>query len=93
MFGRELGRNFEVGDFQVMLDERSAGFSVLSAPFDMRQIDPAMRAQKPCAVIGERTDDRRGEFAACIKELVRAADISLGLLHRRHVQEHQRRGK
>ena len=53
-----LQRNMEIDDLKLVLDERSAGFTVPAAPFDVGEFDAVMFGQEPCPAIGECVGDR-----------------------------------
>ena len=56
---RELQRDQEFDDLQLVFDEGSAGVAVLSAPFDVGELDAIALDQQSRTTVGERVCDRR----------------------------------
>ena len=72
-----LKPNIEIYDPQLMFDERSAGFPVLAAPFDVGEFNAIVCDEKSCAFVGECIDHRSRTRGRIIVELCpRSIDVA-----------------
>src|SRR5450631_1368247 len=80
-FGPIPHRGFQgdrkVHDLQLVFDKGPAGFAVLAAPLDVREVEAVLFNEKPGAAIGERVDVRSGAGGWIVVELgARAVEIA-----------------
>ena len=80
MAGAENGvahRQLEIGDLELMFDERPGRFPIPARALGGREVDLGSRAQQPCSAIGERVNDRSRACARIIVELgARPVDVA-----------------